>query len=289
MNAKTENASVAAGQNRITQAGVQTSGNRWILKTVLATIGIGLLWKVDGFLFLDRINFTLPLEDEFFPPIFRSQYVARFAYLLACGAALIGMLCSRRLQLVVCSVAVLLGVVTLNIHQASYNDVTFLCSSWAAAWCVWMAINIDEPQFTLMPRAVWLSHAIISLVFLGGAIGKMTEGYWSGQILYEIYFQDSSYWLYSWVRGSFSPEEVRSLAMWHSRAVAIAELGCGFLWLMPARFASWVAVVMLCGVALTNNVQLFSVVTPLIGLALVGLHQPKKGGLADEKETTFNR
>jgi len=33
---------------------------------------------------------------------------------------------------------------------------------------------------------------------------------------------------------------------------------------------------MLCGIALTNNFYLFSVVTCLIGLALVGLHQKKK-------------
>jgi hypothetical protein len=257
------------------------SGNRWLLKIVLAAILVGLLWKVKGFVYLDRVNFSLPLEDDFFPQFFRSQFTARYAYLIACFAAAIGVLCVRRYQLVACSLAVLLSAMTLNIHQASYNDVTFLCCSWSAVWCLWMAVNIDEAQFSLLPRAVWLSHVIISLIFLGGAIGKMTGGYWSGQILYEIYFQDSSYWIYSWVRDSFSREEILSIAMWHSRGVAIAELACGFLWLLPAKLASWVAIVMLSGIALTNNILLFSVVTPLIGLALVGLHSCKQCGKTD--------
>ena len=89
---------------------------------------------------------------------------------------MIGLLCVGRRWLVVSSLAVLLGVMTLNIHQSSYNDVTFLCCSWTAVWCVWMAMHIDEPQESVMPRAVWISHVIISLIFLGGAIGKMTPG-----------------------------------------------------------------------------------------------------------------
>ena len=44
---------------------------------------------------------------------------------------------------------------------------------------------------------------------------------------------------------------------------------------MPQRLASVVAIVMLCGIALTNNFLLFSVVTSLLGLALIGLHQKK--------------
>ena len=73
-----------------------------------------------------------------------------------------------------------------------------------------------------------------------------------------------------------SEESLPAVAMWHSRMVVCAEWLCGFLWLMPRKIASIVAIVMLCGIALTNNFNLFSVVTCLIGLALVGLHQKKK-------------
>ena len=58
--------------------------------------------------------------------------------------------------------------------------------------------------------------------------------------------------------------------------VVLSEFLCAFLWLMPRKVASFVAIVVLCGIALTNNLSLFSVVTCLIALSLVGLHETKQ-------------
>lgn len=248
--------------------------NRSVLKTVVAAILIAMLWKVRYFWFMDFWNQAIPLQDDaFFPWLFRNQMVARWAYILACGIA-VGLLLAKRKQwLVVLAVVQLLLIATLNIHQSGYNDVTFLCCGWASAWCVWMARRISDPTATLHKRAAWLAHAILSMIFLGGAIGKLTPEYWSGDVLYEIYFRDHDYWFYNLVRNSVDGSAVREFATWHSRAVTVAELSCGFLWLMPMRLASWLALVMLLGIALTNNVLLFSVVTSLAGLAIVGLHK----------------
>ena len=125
-------------------------------------------------------------------------------------------------------------------------------------------------------RSAWLTHLILLMIFIGGAVGKLTPGYWDGTVLYEIYFRERNFWTYNLVRGMVSEESLPAVAMWHSRMVVCAEWLCGFLWLMPRKIASIVAIVMLCGIALTNNFNLFSVVTCLIGLALVGLHQKKK-------------
>ena len=94
-------------------------------------------------------------------------------------------------------------------------------------------------------------------------------------MLFDIYFEQRDFWFYNMFRASLSAEQLREAATWHSRMVIVSEFVCSFLWLMPARMASAVAVVVLCGIALTNNFLLFSVVTCLIGLAIVGLHQPK--------------
>ena len=109
----------------------------------------------------------------------------------------------------------------------------------------------------------------------GGAVGKMTEGYWSGQILYEIYFVGRDFWVYNLVRQFVPEDQLLGVAMWHSRVVICSEWFCAFLWLLPPRVASTVAILMLCGIALTSNFLLFSVVGSLLGLALVGLHQKK--------------
>lgn len=246
-----------------------------LLKVVVVGILISLTLKIFAFILFDRANETLPIVDLFFPVFFRSQAVARVAYLLACSGCVLAIFAAQKKHLVFATLLLVVNLAVLTIHQSAFNDVTFMCCCWAAVWCLWVATRLDEPFASLFPRAVWLSHLILSLIFLGGAVGKLTQGYWSGQVLFDIYFQQRDFWFYNLCRAALSPEQLRETATWHSRMVIISELVCSFLWMMPAKVASAVAVVVLCGIALTNNFLLFSVVTCLIGLAIVGLHQPK--------------
>ncbi len=246
-----------------------------LLKVVLVGILISLTLKISAFVLFDRLNEALPIVDSFFPPFLRSQTVARVAYVLSCSGCLLAIFAKEQKHLVLAALLMLVNLAILAIHQSAFNDVTFMCCCWAALWCVWLATRLNEPFESLFPRAVWLSHVILSLIFLGGAVGKVTQGYWSGQVLFDIYFESRDFWFYNLIRASLSPEQLREAATWHSRMVIISELACAFLWLMPAKMASVVAIIVLCGIAMTNNFLLFSVVTCLIGLAIVGLHQPK--------------
>lgn len=252
-----------------------------LLKVVLVGILVSLTLKISAFILFDRANEVLPIVDSFFPVFFRSQAVARVAYSLACTGCLLGIFLTQQKHLVLATLLLLMNLAILSIHQSAFNDVTFMCCGWAALWCVWIATRLNEPFESLFPRAVWLSHVILSLIFLGGVVGKVTQGYWSGQVLFDIYFQQRDFWFYNLFRAALEPEQLREAATWHSRMVIVSELVCSFLWLMPPRIASAVAVVMLCGIALTNNFLLFSVVTCLIGLAIVGLHQPKSADMPE--------
>ena len=249
--------------------------NRSLLKVVIAGILISLLWKLRYYIGLDYFNRTMPLQDPFFPAFFRDQTVARMAYLIAIAVATLLLLGKSRSILIAGSLILVVTLFTLNIHQSGYNDVTFLCCGWAALWCVWFSTQISEPNESLLPRAAWLAHAILSLILIGGSIGKLTPEYWSGQVLYEIYFVDRDFWFYNIIRHNCTADGLRDAATWHSRLVIVTEFACGFLWLLPMRIASWVALIVLMGIALTNNILLFSVVSSLIGLAIVGLHQSK--------------
>ena len=101
--------------------------NRSILKTVAAAVLIAMLWKVRYFWLMDQWIVSIPLQDEsFFPWMFRNQSTARQAYLLACGAAAALLLVRQQQWLTILASAQLVFVVTLNIHQSGYNDVTFL-------------------------------------------------------------------------------------------------------------------------------------------------------------------
>ena len=190
-----------------------------LLKVVLAGILISLTLKFSAFVLFDRVNEALPIIDSFFPVFFRTQLVARMAYLLACSGCLIALFSQQQKHLVAATVLVLVNVAVLTIHQSAFNDVTFMCCSWAALWCVWIATRLNEPFASLFPRAVFLSHVILSLIFLGGAVGKVSEGYWSGQVLYDIYFEKRDFWFYNIFREALSAEQLREAATWHSRMV----------------------------------------------------------------------
>ena len=250
--------------------------NRSLQKVVVGAVLISLIWKAVYFIFLDYFNRTIPLQDPFFPEVFRNQTVVCVVYLLGVATALLMLLSKSGSILSLGSLLLVITMFTLNIHQSSFNDVTFLCCGWSALWCWWFSTQLSEPNESLHPRAAWLAHAIVSLILIGGSVGKMTPEYWSGQVLYEIYFVDRDFWFYNIIRTCCSADGLRDVAMHHSRLVIVTEFACGFLWLLPIRTASWLALIVLLGIALTNSVLLFSVVTSLLGLAIVGLHQPKQ-------------
>ncbi len=247
-----------------------------LLKLVHVGILVSLLWKVRYFRYFLEIHNEYPIVDPFFPEFFRSPTVLCVAYVLAAFGSILILFTRSKIPLLILGAASFAGLSILCLHQSAYNDVTFLCCAWTSIWCLWFTSRLGESFETLYPRAAWLSHLILSLIFVGAAFGKLTPGYWSGEVLFEIYFKDRDFWTYNLLRSSVSEDGLRNAAMWHSRMVVCSELVCCFLWLMPRKIASVVAIVVLCGIALTNNVFLFSVVACLLGLALVGLHEPKK-------------
>ncbi len=163
----------------------------------------------------------------------------------------------------------------LCLHQGSYNDATFTTAWWTTLWSAWFAGRLGGDDDSLLWRGARMSRAIVALVLLGGAVGKWTEEYWSGQVLYEIYFVDRDFWLFNLLRARYEPDMLREIATWYSRNVIIIESLCGLtLWTLPARVAAVVASVVLVSIALFSSFYLFSVVLSLVGLALVGLLVP---------------
>lgn len=246
-----------------------------LLKMVHVGVLMSLLWKVKFFWYAVGVNHEFPLADTFFPAFFRSLPVLVAVYLLAVGCSFLILFTRAKAWLHIWHLISVGSLSILCVHQNAYNDVTFLCCTWTCVWCLWLTTRLGEDFDSLYPRAAWLSHLVLSLIFIGGTVGKLSPGYWSGEVLFEIYFRDRDYWTYNFLRESVSADTLRSIATWHSRMVLIFESFCCFLWLLPRKIASGLAVLVLCGIALTNNVMLISVVACLIALALVGLHEPK--------------
>ncbi|MGF1679186.1 MAG: hypothetical protein ACFCUX_08335 [Candidatus Methylacidiphilales bacterium] len=159
-----------------------------------------------------------------------------------------------------------------NVH--SYNDATFVVTFWVSLWLCWWQGRVDIP-WALNPRdarrALTLGIGIVGMFFLGGAVGKFTEGYYSGRVLHDLYFMQKDLPLYSWSRDNLSSEEVRQLAKWFSIFTLFMESLLATVLLWPRRWALWISTVaMLCMIA-GSTVYLTSVLGSAIILCLAML------------------
>lgn len=153
---------------------------------------------------------------------------------------------------------------------------TFTTAWWTMLWSAWFAGRMNPSDTDLINRGARLSRTILSVILLGGAAGKWTAEYWSGQVLYEIYFVERDFWIYNLLRENCSTTTLRDIATWYSRHVIMVETVVGLtLWAMPSRIAAAVGLAVYASIAIFSNYYLFSVLLSLIALAAVGFLVPK--------------
>ena len=237
---------------------------------------LALIWKLPFLISGAKAYLELPIYQDFFSPLLSSAAVVIGTYLFVCIAIAFNWYCRQdRLRSKTAWLPVV-GLSILCVHQGTYNDMTFTTAWWAMVWSAWFAGRINESDTHLIDRGAKLTRTILSVILLGGAVGKWTAEYWSGQVLYEIYFVDRDFWIYNWTRESFSPDTVREIATWYSRKVIIVETAVGLtLWAMPSRIAAAVGLAVYASIAIFSNYYLFSVLLSLIALAAVGFLVPR--------------
>lgn len=261
----------------IDSATVMSGRPRMIDQIVMLGVLISVLTKIKWFFIGFRIYRQFPLQDEFFPIILQNAWVFLIAYLAIVGLAAASLILQSRAIALAMRSAMLICLFILCIHQQTYNDVTFVTCFWTVAWSTWFVWETGRrPEQELLGMATTFSHLVLSLIFLGGAVGKMTPGYWNGEVIYGIYFESRNFWCFNLIRENISAEAIPELAKWYSRMIIMMEWTCSFLWLMPPRFASTIAFLTLFGIAFFSSFMLFSVLGCLMGLALVGLFAPSQ-------------
>jgi hypothetical protein len=242
------------------------------LRLVLAGMLVGLLWKLAFFRIADQVYTTIPIDDGFFPAWLQQAVTLRIAFVACLGSIVIAWIATeRRLRCMAMAICCIASTVML-LHQGSYNDMTFTTVWWCSVWALWYVsrIGVDSPD-ELYRKASFLSRLLVSVVLLGGAVGKWTGEYWSGEVFYEIYFRDRDFWVFNGLRSWLDEESLRWAAMAYSRKVILIETVGGLgIWLLPARLAAVVGVVIFSSIALLSNFLLFSVLGPLIGLSIAG-------------------
>jgi hypothetical protein len=266
---------MTAGDNR--NEAVLTGRLRVVDRVVTISVLFSLLVKLSFFIIGFKVYVQMPLRDGFFPPILQSSIFLLLLYVMAATLTTASLLIGSRVGLLAVRIVLLALLFGLCIHQQSYNDVTFVTCFWTVAWSTWLVFAMrGRGERELLEIGATFSHLILAMIFFGAAVGKLTPGYWNGDVLYGIYFESRSYWTFDLARSAFDDDGLRKLACVYSRIVIVSEFVCSLIWLMPLRLGSTVALVTTIGIALLNNLSLFSVVSCLIGLSLVGLMVPRE-------------
>ncbi len=246
-----------------------------VYRVVIGFLIASLVWKCKYFPLIHQLYTDHQLQTDFFPALMANPNVLAGLYIVPVVLGFLAMFSHNKAILRFQAITIMVCMFGLCLHQGSYNDVTFVTSFWVSVWCVWYTMRIDDAEEILFAKARTFALLIVSLIFLGGAAGKWTPEYWSGNVFYEIYFVDRDYWFFNFLRTKFEGEGLRNVATYYSRMVIITETLCAFVWLLPPKVGSAIALVVLMGIALFSNVHLFSVVFCLLGLMLVGMHESK--------------
>ena len=144
--------------------GVQTD-RRVVLAHRMVQVGllVTLAWKWSFFRQAVGIYAQIPIEDPFFPAWLRSVYTVTLAYLGSVMVIVLSLVSKTQSIRRACAWIALLGISILCVHQASYNDMTFVTAWWTSIWALWFVLHLDDPDSDrLLRRASLLSRSIIS-------------------------------------------------------------------------------------------------------------------------------
>lgn len=237
---------------------------------------LGWICKVGFFTeYLFGISPRFPLRLDFFPGGLCENWTSAAAYLAPIAVAAWAYLSPRPAVWRYASAVMTVSAAVLCLHLNTYNDVTFVTSFWAGLWICWLAWQHAASAETLAVHGPVLAQGVISLTFLGGALGKLTPEYWSGEALYHLYILQKENFLYPWLRETFDPSALRAMAAWLSRGAIVVELAvaCGIAYpcRRTLRLSAWV----MAGIVLVSTWYLFSVMGALIGVALAAVELSK--------------
>lgn len=238
---------------------------------VQAALGLWLVgWMVKASVLLDlfgRVGLAMPLVVPGMPTALWHPLTPLVAYGLPLLAVPLGIVRGGRTAAVAAGLSAACALL-LSLHVAAYNDATFVTAFWAALWVAWLATRDGTEAETWGPR---LAQGVIALVFLGGALGKLTPEYLSGEVLYHVYFLQKTNGIYPWLRGALDPEALRSLATVFSWAIITTEAALATSILWRPRLALGTAAVVCVAIVVGSTVYLTSVMAPLVGVCVGGI------------------
>lgn len=237
------------------------------VRIALGVWAVGWGWKAGFLIFQIGVRgLAIPIRYDGLPAILLNQEVALVAYLVPLLAAVVGVVRGGRAVVAAALVGCISAWVLVS-HVATYNDATFVTAWWAGLWIAWAGSRTEAEARAWGPR---LAQAVISLVFLGGVLGKLTPEYTSGEAMYQLYFVQKEVLLYPWLRETVPPDALRSLATAFSWAAIATEAALATSVLWKPRAALAVSAAVCLGMVAVSTPYLLSVMAPLVAMCAGG-------------------
>lgn len=246
--------------------------NLRVFRVVAALWLVGWYWKAwyIGEYYLSEI-WSYRVRYAGLPSVLVHPAVITVAW-LAPAVAVIAIVWPRRWAVRTAAIVMTLSALIGCLHFESFYDATFVTSLWAGLWLTWFAANIERADAPFYVHARVLAQCIVGLVFLGGAVGKLTGAYLTtGDALFHLYFEQKVNWPYSWLRTHYEPATLRVLALWFSRGTVAVELLLSLCPLVPSRIAAIGGICVMVAMVGVSTLYLMSVMACLIGLLVAVL------------------
>jgi hypothetical protein len=212
------------------------------------------------------LQVAAPVDDSFFPELLKHPALLIAATLVPIGTGLLSVLRPTRTSMRLHAGSETLSATTLLLHQATYFFATWTIVFWGDVFLVWLTWSGGRTDTHARETGPFLAQLMIAFIFLGGAAGKWTAGYWSGEPFNDIFFVDNSSLLFSLLRSGFDEPTLPIVARWYSRMVVLMESAMVLVIFMPARVAAILGVVAALGMW-SASASLFEVALPIMGMA----------------------
>lgn len=235
----------------------------------VATIGwlVGWYWKIAPNLAHLREALAVPVDVPWLPAPLRAPSVAAIAYALPIGGAA-ALWTSARASRIAGALVLALAALVGCIHVELFNDAGFVTSFWTALWIAWLAAARDDELGNHGPL---LARCVVAFVFFGGAVGKLSRAYASGEVFYHLYFEQKSNWPYAALRASLSDATLHTIARWFSRLVIAGELLLSLGPIVKHRLYVIGACAVIVFMVVSSTFYLFSVLAPLGAILVASL------------------
>ena len=230
---------------------------------------------------------SIRLESDFFPSILNNIPLASFAFIAALCALAVSLIFPNK-KVWFASAAVIMGAcLYLALGPFGFAWQFFTTTFWSCWFFLWLATRCEQQDPRSMDAGIRMALMIVSLVFLGGAVGKWTARYWSGEVFFHLLFLYQPDPKFAMLREALEPKELFGLATLYSRLAIIAETCLALVWLLPAKLGLIAALFALLGMWLISPTGIIDAIGPLIGLLLGGLvltRSPPRSDVGDEEE-----